>query len=896
MTQHQSKTVGMALIAVSTLWAFGCGGDGGGGSRASVATVTPTQTAIPTLPLATVTATAPAATATRTPTSVPTATSPGAQVAGVIVVNQDVGSGQRDGLSPLPPESLPPVGKGFDRGLGNADWTVDDGTITGTTTADGHFSITGLTPGRHRLNVRKTVDGNLLEFIVPIVVGDDGAAEVVAEVSWGMVRATSTYTEGGAERRAVFAPNATSLITSQGRVIELSDGFRTLVDADGDGHFDATSGNCEEIYSCNADGGCGSPERICLCIPSCPGCEDCPERACIPRASLMRPDCGPDGLCKALPYRCGEGQTCATADEQCTCVSSCLGCDNCATFACVSPCTPGQPTDIVRIDVYGQTRLVIGQESSANAVATLSDGTSFDVTWLATWASSSTAVATVDSWGRIATHGVGATDITAALGEVTSAPLRLEVVERPTLLRIHLQNANCYYPLAARDDTVETRPLPPDASGFLPPPSCQQVVRIGGTIQFSAIGEFDTGYYDDITDEVEWRLVPAEVGTVVNGLFTGVQAGEARLSAALAGVESDALSVKVVTQPTIVALSIYPSNYAYQYIDGGPVRPGDALPCFDCGYSLTLLRGDTVQFSATAHYDTGEWEDVTGRVTWRSSDTAVATISASGLMTAVAAGEVAIDATLGDATSSPVAVRVVNEATLVSLYAYMDGQSRAIGKGEQAVFHAVGYYDVGFDRDVTNEVTWRSSDENVGGFDTPPGVFTGRSAGNVSVWAELAGQQSPPLPIEVFATSELAYCDAEHVNRGFWSDDFNRVTLESDCATYTPPDVVELRFSVTETQRPGGIFDPCLDLYAFRGADLVRTIRQEGCGDPFVAAGAPDRDEAAVKYQLKAFWDLKDEGGATVPAGVYTIRGVFYLYYDPVVAIDVTVNEPNPTP
>src|SRR5262249_55524350 len=118
---------------------------------------------------------------------------------------------------------------------------------------------------------------------------------------------------------------------------------------------------------------------------------------------------------------------------------------------------------------------------------------------------------------------------------------------------------------------------------------------------------------------------------------------------------------------------------------------------------------------------------------------------------------------------------------------------------------------------------------------------------------------------------------------------FNRVTLESDCAEYTPPAVVALRFSVTETQMQGGIFDPCLDLYAYRGDTLVRTIRQEGCGDPFLPAGAPGRDDAVLKYQLAAFWDLKDDARQTVDPGTYTIRGRFYLYYDPVVKLAIEV-------
>jgi hypothetical protein len=145
--------------------------------------------------------------------------------------------------------------------------------------------------------------------------------------------------------------------------------------------------------------------------------------------------------------------------------------------------------------------------------------------------------------------------------------------------------------------------------------------------------------------------------------------------------------------------------------------------------------------------------------------------------------------------------------------------------------------------------------------------------------------------LEVYETSTLDYCDPEHINRGLWSDYFNRVTLESDCGTYSQPSVVNLRYTVTEVQPHGGIFDPCLDLYVYRGRERVRTIREEGCGDPFLAAGAPSRDAEVLKYQLRAFWDLKAEDGSPVPPGRYTIYGRFYLYYDPVVSIDVIVQD-----
>lgn len=863
----------IAAIAAAAWFVVGCGS----GSDLAIG-VTPTFTSTTSL-TRTPTATPPPPTATRTAAL--------GGVAGLVVVDDNVGRDGKDGITALPPESLPPISPGFDRGLGGAGWVVDDGDVRGETDESGRFAVTGLTPGRHALRFTKTVDGNLMEFVVPIVVGDDGSAEVVAEVSWGLVRATSTYTQDGAAMRAVFAPTGTSMVVRGDRIVELSDSWRTLVDADGDGRFDPR--DCGgQLYACDDNGGCSGADDICVCIPSCPDCQDCTRRACVPRTYFHTEACGPDGLCKRLPYACGDDRGCGMSGDQCQCIASCFACDNCEASACVEPCQPGEPIDIVSVTAYGPSRLVIGQRGDARAAALLSDGTSVDVTWLASWSSSTPAVATVDAWARLDAVAAGDASITAALGDAPTQPLALTVVERPTLQRILVENVSCqmyYPPVAGLPD--DPRPLPP-VDAFLPPPYCQQVLRVGGALQFRALGEFDTGYYEDITDEVTWTVDPPAVGTVEQGRFTAVAAGAASVTAALGDVRSDAQPVTVVDHASVVALSVYPGSYPYQYLDGGPVRPGDAAPCYECGYSLTLLLGDVVRFFATAHYDTGEWEDVTARVTWRSSAPAVFAVDAAGTGSAEGAGDAAIDAALGGVTSAPVSLRVVESATLQGISIYMDGADRAIASGAQLVFHAVGFYDVGFDRSLSEQVTWHSSDERVGGFDAA-GVFTGRGAGTITVWAELDGVTSNVLPLEVYATSELGYCDPAAVNRGSWADDFNRVTLESDCATYTPPDVVELRFTVTETQRPGGIFDPCLDLYAYQGDRLVRTIREEGCGDPFLAPGAPEREDAALKYQLKAFWDLKDAEGNTVAPGAYEIRGRFYLYYDPVVTLKITV-------
>ena len=69
-------------------------------TRTAAATGTATRTAVPTV----------------TPTSVQ-----GTSVAGVVVVDKNVGATGEDGVTQLPPGQLPPVSKGFDRGLGGAE-------------------------------------------------------------------------------------------------------------------------------------------------------------------------------------------------------------------------------------------------------------------------------------------------------------------------------------------------------------------------------------------------------------------------------------------------------------------------------------------------------------------------------------------------------------------------------------------------------------------------------------------------------------------------------------------------------------------------------------------------------------------------------------------------------
>ena len=131
--------------------------------------------------------------------------------------------------------------------------------------------------------------------------------------------------------------------------------------------------------------------------------------------------------------------------------------------------------------------------------------------------------------------------------------------------------------------------------------------------------------------------------------------------------------------------------------------------------------GGTAQFQATGTFVNGKngaqnMQNLTDQVTWTSSVTSVATINATGLATAVGEGTTTITATGGNGGINGTATLTVSSSTtgnLTSLTIFPANQNVTL-TGQTVQYIAIGTF-TGAEpiQDVTNQVTWSSTNPNV---------------------------------------------------------------------------------------------------------------------------------------------------------------------------------------
>jgi uncharacterized repeat protein (TIGR01451 family) len=147
----------------------------------------------------------------------------------------------------------------------------------------------------------------------------------------------------------------------------------------------------------------------------------------------------------------------------------------------------------------------------------------------------------------------------------------------------------------------------------------------GMTQQFSATGNYSDGTTQDLTTSATWSTGSATIATVSGGLVTANAAGTTTVSASDGGKTGSA-TVKV-----------------------SPLRSIKIVPV-----RTVLATGETKAFTANGKFANGVTTTITDQamVTWSSSNSAVATVSPQGGVTAVSPGTAQITATFGNVTGS----------------------------------------------------------------------------------------------------------------------------------------------------------------------------------------------------------------------------------------------------
>lgn len=248
-------------------------------------------------------------------------------------------------------------------------------------------------------------------------------------------------------------------------------------------------------------------------------------------------------------------------------------------------------------------------------------------------------------------------------------------------------------------------------------------ISIGLTQQYQATAVFTDGREADVTSTVEWSSSAPEVGTIApGGLLTGVSEGRAVVVAAL-GTVRGTTNLRV-SDAALLSLAIQPQS-------SSPL-------------------GVTVQFQATGTFSDGSTRDVTNQVRWESSNPDGLLVAFGGLAQSFTVGTYTVTASLfGLNTSSQL---TVTPATVVEIFVLAPPPGSAPA-GREVQFTALGRFSDGTALEITQLVTWSTSDSNLAtasNAPVPAGLVRGLLAGNVDVLATLNGVQGS-APFEVTA-------------------------------------------------------------------------------------------------------------------------------------------------
>jgi len=210
-------------------------------------------------------------------------------------------------------------------------------------------------------------------------------------------------------------------------------------------------------------------------------------------------------------------------------------------------------------------------------------------------------------------------------------------------------------------------------------------IGVGSNQQFTATGHYSDSSSKDITSSAQWISSDSSVASInSSGMAAGSNSGTVTITAK-SGTQQSSATLKVTAAASnLVSMALSP-------------------------LAASLPVNTSQQFTAIGNYSDGSTSDLTALVTWSSSSTATATIDASGLLTAVAAGSTNVSATFAGISQSTSVT--VTAPSIVSITVTPDDLTLGIGINLQ--FTATATYSDGSSQDLSTGVTWSSSSPSV---------------------------------------------------------------------------------------------------------------------------------------------------------------------------------------
>ncbi|MBI3543470.1 MAG: Ig-like domain-containing protein, partial [Deltaproteobacteria bacterium] len=154
-----------------------------------------------------------------------------------------------------------------------------------------------------------------------------------------------------------------------------------------------------------------------------------------------------------------------------------------------------------------------------------------------------------------------------------------------------------------------------------------------------------------------------------------------------------------------------------------PGTPDPTQPTLDgiwfANKNPTLAVGSSLQLTGEGHYSDGTSKDLTAQLDWASSDASTATV-AGGLVLALKAGPVSIIATDPETgTTNSLSMTIADKPVVLSRLAFTRSTAH-LTENTSFQFVATGTFSDGTTKDLTDMLTWTSSDASVA---TIPGGF-----------------------------------------------------------------------------------------------------------------------------------------------------------------------------